>query len=208
MLDPQLADQLTVPETRSNPPCPHLAADLDRLQPDNGPWHIRVYSVVDLDGARSISPGLEPTAATVLARAAPRSDGLLRSQATLDTGASVVGVVPDRPAWYGRSSHGAGRPSTRGPSLRRRRADRRSLSFGKRWRVTSRFEYLPTSRGNTPACFPTRTWNLMRSFRSAFGTQKRVRPGSETESADRCVKFRPFAILPECTSYVDSNSGL
>jgi hypothetical protein len=36
------------------------------LAPDNGPWYIRLYSVVDLDGARSISPGLEPTAATVL----------------------------------------------------------------------------------------------------------------------------------------------
>ena len=35
-------------------------------QRENGPWHIRVYSVVDLDGVRSTSPGLEPTAATVL----------------------------------------------------------------------------------------------------------------------------------------------
>ena len=34
--------------------------------PDAGPWHIRVYSLADLDGVRSISPGLEPTAATVL----------------------------------------------------------------------------------------------------------------------------------------------
>ena len=34
--------------------------------PENGPWHIRVYNIVDLDGTRSISPGLEPTAATVL----------------------------------------------------------------------------------------------------------------------------------------------
>ncbi len=31
-----------------------------------GPWHIRVYSLIDLDGVRSISPGLEPTAATAL----------------------------------------------------------------------------------------------------------------------------------------------
>jgi hypothetical protein len=31
-----------------------------------GPWHIRVYSLIDLDGVRSISPGLEPTAAMVL----------------------------------------------------------------------------------------------------------------------------------------------
>jgi len=34
--------------------------------PDAGPWHIRVYSLAVLDGVRSISPGLEPTAATVL----------------------------------------------------------------------------------------------------------------------------------------------
>ena len=33
---------------------------------DVGPWHIRVYSVIDLDGSRSISPGLEPSAATIL----------------------------------------------------------------------------------------------------------------------------------------------
>jgi hypothetical protein len=33
---------------------------------DTGAWHIRVYSLIDLDGVRSISPGLEPTAATVL----------------------------------------------------------------------------------------------------------------------------------------------
>jgi hypothetical protein len=33
---------------------------------ENGSWHIRAYSVVDLDGARSTSPGLEQTAAIVL----------------------------------------------------------------------------------------------------------------------------------------------
>ncbi len=30
------------------------------------PWNLRVYSVIDLDGVRSFSPGLEPTAAMVL----------------------------------------------------------------------------------------------------------------------------------------------
>jgi hypothetical protein len=35
-------------------------------QRENGAWHIRAYSVVDLDGVRSTSPGLEPTAAIVL----------------------------------------------------------------------------------------------------------------------------------------------
>jgi len=39
----------------------------DSTEVDTGPWHIRVYSVIDLDGIRSFSPGLEPTAATVLA---------------------------------------------------------------------------------------------------------------------------------------------
>jgi tetratricopeptide (TPR) repeat protein len=34
--------------------------------PDVGPWHIRVYSLAELDGVRSISPGFEPTAATVV----------------------------------------------------------------------------------------------------------------------------------------------
>jgi len=38
---------------------------------DAGPWHIRVYSVIDLDGVRSISPGLESTAATLLASPHP-----------------------------------------------------------------------------------------------------------------------------------------
>ena len=33
---------------------------------DAGPWHIRVYSISNRDGVRSISPGLEPTAATIL----------------------------------------------------------------------------------------------------------------------------------------------
>jgi hypothetical protein len=31
-----------------------------------GPWHIRVYSIFTADGVRSISPGLEPTATTIL----------------------------------------------------------------------------------------------------------------------------------------------
>jgi hypothetical protein len=39
---------------------------LGSAQRENGSWHIRAYSIVDLDGARSTSPGLEPTAATVL----------------------------------------------------------------------------------------------------------------------------------------------
>jgi len=43
------------------------AADRGNSAPlDVGPWHIRVYSVIDVDGARSISPGVEPTAATIV----------------------------------------------------------------------------------------------------------------------------------------------
>ena len=38
----------------------------DRTNDDVGPWHIRVYSLIDLNGCRSISPGLEPSAATIL----------------------------------------------------------------------------------------------------------------------------------------------
>ena len=34
--------------------------------PEGGPWHIRVYSVAEWDGVRSLSPGLEPSAATIL----------------------------------------------------------------------------------------------------------------------------------------------
>jgi tetratricopeptide (TPR) repeat protein len=33
---------------------------------DGGPWYIRVYSVAEWDGVRSLSPGLEPSAATIL----------------------------------------------------------------------------------------------------------------------------------------------
>ncbi len=33
---------------------------------DVGPWYIRVYSVAEWDGVRSLSPGLEPSAATIL----------------------------------------------------------------------------------------------------------------------------------------------
>jgi hypothetical protein len=39
---------------------------VDQVSQDAGPWHIRVYSLIDLDGCRSISPGLEPSAATIL----------------------------------------------------------------------------------------------------------------------------------------------
>jgi hypothetical protein len=48
------------------PPRPESEAGVPPRSPDAGPWHIRVYSLADLDGVRSISPGLEPTAITIL----------------------------------------------------------------------------------------------------------------------------------------------
>ncbi len=35
-------------------------------QAESGPWHIRVYSIAELDGITSISPGLDQTASTTL----------------------------------------------------------------------------------------------------------------------------------------------
>jgi hypothetical protein len=49
---------------RPSPTMPLSASDSSTT--DVGPWHIRVYSMIDLDGSRSISPGLEPSAATIL----------------------------------------------------------------------------------------------------------------------------------------------
>ena len=45
---------------------PSPGPGLGSSQRETGSWHIRAFSVADLDGVRSISPGLEPTAATVL----------------------------------------------------------------------------------------------------------------------------------------------
>ena len=36
------------------------------VSPEGGPWHIRVYSVTESDGHRVFSPGMEPSAATIL----------------------------------------------------------------------------------------------------------------------------------------------
>jgi hypothetical protein len=44
----------------------HLPSSMGAESSDAGRWHIRVYSIIDLDGVRSMSPGLEPSAATVL----------------------------------------------------------------------------------------------------------------------------------------------
>jgi hypothetical protein len=36
------------------------------ISPEGGPWYIRVYSVAEWDAVRVLSPGLEPSAATIL----------------------------------------------------------------------------------------------------------------------------------------------
>ena len=71
LLDAQLAIGSRSPELRSqylplHPISRRTPAADPTAQADAGPWHIRVYSLIDLDGVRSISPGLEPTAAMVL----------------------------------------------------------------------------------------------------------------------------------------------
>ena len=57
--------------THSNIHASQLAGPLASARSDRvvtGPWHIKVYSLIDLDGVRSISPGLDrPTATMVLA---------------------------------------------------------------------------------------------------------------------------------------------
>ena len=84
---------------------------------ENGPWHIRVYSIVDLDGARSSLAGSGADGRHRVAGAASRSDRVVRSQATVDSRFSVVGVVPDRAAGHSRSTDGFGGPSARRASF-------------------------------------------------------------------------------------------
>ena len=59
---------LPMPQPRAaGAPAPTgLGAGLEPAQADGGPWHIRVYSIAEWDGIRSLSPGLEPSAATTL----------------------------------------------------------------------------------------------------------------------------------------------
>ena len=65
---------------------------------DAGPWHIRVYSVIDGDGVRSISPGLEPTAATILPGPNPDVTVSYAAEAPLAAGLAVVGCLSHRAA--------------------------------------------------------------------------------------------------------------
>jgi hypothetical protein len=57
---------LTNADGASRPSATVAASSSDPRAVDVGPWHIRVYSVIELDGSRAISPGLEPSAATIL----------------------------------------------------------------------------------------------------------------------------------------------
>ena len=145
-----------------------------------------------------------------LAGAAPGSDGFVRSQAPLDTRASLVGLVPDRasPAppclrwcWLPTSAW------SRCPST----MDRSSPDFLQAaTAATSRSEFRLTSPGTTPACSPTRTWNLMRSFRFAFGTLNRARRGSERSRPESGRRFSALSLFcPEPASYGGNDgSGL
>jgi hypothetical protein len=65
---------LTLPTDRSVAPAdqgpralPQGAEESDRGQgSESGPWHIRVYSLVEREGTTAFSPGIEASAATVL----------------------------------------------------------------------------------------------------------------------------------------------
>ena len=53
-------------------------------------------ALIDLDGSRSISPGVEPSAATILPGPQPGGHGLVRLEAAVASGVAVVGRLPDR----------------------------------------------------------------------------------------------------------------
>ncbi len=63
---------LTLPVGRTDragsPPLPRGGQEPEAEMPqaESGPWHIRVYSIAEVDGIASVSPGLEPTASTTL----------------------------------------------------------------------------------------------------------------------------------------------
>ncbi len=65
---PSLAERPALPERSVN----GTTTASSPTSSDGGPWHIRVYSVAESDGGRVLSPGLEPSAATILA--APRPE--------------------------------------------------------------------------------------------------------------------------------------
>ena len=101
---------------------------------DSGPWHIRVYSAIDADGVLSISPGLEPTAATVLPGPNPDVTVSYSLKRPWLPGLPWSVIVPDTAARRRRAPHGLGRAAAPGSTFRRGRRDRRSPSLRTRWR--------------------------------------------------------------------------
>jgi hypothetical protein len=63
---------LTLPSSRPDQaggqalPRPDHEPNAGLAQAESGPWYIRVYSIAELDGVTSVSPGLDPTASTTL----------------------------------------------------------------------------------------------------------------------------------------------
>jgi hypothetical protein len=63
---------LSLPATRRDqgsslaPPPLGIESEAKSAQSETGPWQIRIYSIAELDGVTSISPGLDPTASTTL----------------------------------------------------------------------------------------------------------------------------------------------
>jgi hypothetical protein len=56
------------PDSAGRPPAPQAGDEpqAESARPESSPWHIRVYSIAELDGVTSVSPGLDPTASTTL----------------------------------------------------------------------------------------------------------------------------------------------
>ena len=168
----------------SDPRSDRCAPVLDSNRHDVGPWHIRVYSVIDLDGSRSISPGLEPSAATILPGPNPEV---------------TVSYVLKRPWLPGLPWSVAFRtepPSSVVPPMvlvAHHRAVPLSVDDGQ---IVARF---PAGRDGSPVPYPhaveplpvrcsgfspTPMWNPMHSFRSASVTRRAAPRASETQLRD------------------------
>jgi hypothetical protein len=57
---------LPPPRTQASRAADHVLLSDGSPASDGRPWHIRIYCVAELDGARAISPGLEPSASIIL----------------------------------------------------------------------------------------------------------------------------------------------
>ncbi len=101
----------------ASPTVPLSTSDPSAL--DVGPWHIRVYSVIDLDGSRSISAGLEPSAATILPGPNPEVTVSYVLKRPWFPGLPWSVAFRTRATQLGRAPHGLGGASTRGPLIGR-----------------------------------------------------------------------------------------